>query len=216
MRNLTSQDFAKLWPNGPKLLVSGILTAQPAVFPKFGITTALRLCHFLAQISHECGCGHEMTESLNYSASSLLSQWPSHFTHETAAKYGRTDGHPANSVAIANLAYGGRMGNAHSSPEDPLGDGYRFIGRGLIQITGYDDYYEVGKRCGLDLIKDPELANSPLHALAVAGAYWDWRDINLSADMDDVVGVTRRINGGTIGLPERRMWLARVKKVIGL
>lgn len=210
MRNLTRTDLHQLWPSASKDLVAGILATQETAFRIAGITKAIRLAHFMAQLSHESGGGTILAESLNYSAEALLRQWPTHFSQVQAGKYGRTASHRANQEAIANLAYGGRMGNINP------GDGWRYRGRGLIQITGRDGYANVGRIAGLDLVSQPDIAFDPEHAFIVAGAFWHWKGLNDEADRDSIRDVTLRVNGGTIGLAEREKWLIKCKKVIGL
>ena len=219
VRNLTPLDFAHLWPQGSKSLIGGILATQGAVWPAFGVTKALRLAHFMAQISHESGGGTVVVESLDYSAHALLVQWPTRFTAAQAQQYGRTVGHAADQRRIADLAYGGRMGNA----KPPSDDGYDFRGRGLLQITGRDGYLTVGKRCGLDLIHHPDLIVDPAHALAVAADEFRASGCLPYCDADDVVSVSGLVNCGKIvapekinGLSSRTAWLGKWKAQLGI
>jgi putative chitinase len=167
----------------------------------FDITDApLRAEHFLAQTLHETGGLRILVENLNYSAPRLMQVWPSRFkTIEDA----RTVEH--NPRALANRVYGGRMGNVE--PED----GWRYIGRGLLQLTGRSSYARVGKALGLDLVGFPSLVLESENALKVAGSEWVASLCNVSADADDLERVTRKINGGLIGLAERREWLNKVR-----
>jgi putative chitinase len=162
-----------------------------------------RLHYFLAQLGHESeGLTHK-EENLNYSATGLMKTWPSRFpTLEFAKKYER------NPEKIANFVYGGRMGNVNP------GDGYRFRGRGYIQLTGRETYRDIGRIAGLDLESNPELASKPEHAVRIACAYWNWKRINPSCDAGDFTEVTRKINGGTIGLPDRLNWLDKVQRLL--
>lgn len=163
----------------------------------------LRLAHFLAQVCHETGGLTILIENLNYTTSRrLMEVWPSRFrTVVSTLPYLR------NPRALANKVYGGRMGNV-----DP-DDGWKYIGRGLLQITGREHYARNGQVLCIPLENDPSLAIDPKHALAVALETWRWKNCDVSADADDVVGVTRKINGGLIGLADRRRWLERTKSM---
>jgi putative chitinase len=167
----------------------------------FGVLDSkLRADHFLSQILHETGGLHVLVENLNYSAARLMVVWPSRFKTLEDAK---TCEH--NPRALANRVYGGRMGNL----ED--GDGWRYIGRGLLQLTGRSSYARAGAALGLDLVGYPSLAIDPAQALRVAGCEWHALRCNEAADANDVELVTRRVNGGAIGLLERATWLQKVR-----
>lgn len=196
-------------------LVNGIISTQSGAFAKFGITQNIHIVHLMAQISHESGDGHEMTESLNYKPSALLAQWPSHFTPTQATTYGRTDTHPADQKMIGELAYGGRMGNAPAPSED----GYKYRGRGFIQTTGKNGYAQLRELTGLDLINTPELVNDPTHAFECAVAeFVSYPNMLEHCELDDLLAVSALINVGhlvrsssaVIGYGERaaqlRLW----------
>lgn len=206
---LTLANLQKLWPHGDQHvpgLIEGIVAAAPAVFDKYGITTALVVAHVLGQFSEECGAGLEMVENLNYTAQGLQKTWPSHFSASMAARYAH------NPLGIADIAYGGRMGNA----PPPSEDGWNFRGRGLSQTTGRDAYAALAAKVGLDLVADPDLISDPAHALQCGVA--DFVQICGClpfAEKDDIVGVTKHLNGGLIGLADRRAWVARWKKELG-
>lgn len=171
-----------------------------------GILSHQRLAHFLAQTCHESGGFSALAENLNYSAASLQAVWPSHFpTPAVAAAYARQPG------KIANRAYAGRMGNG----DEAGGDGWRFRGRGLIQLTGRANYAATAAATGLDLVAHPELAETSDGAVATACHFWTAHGLNALADSDDVEAITRRINGGLNGLAERRAALARAKAYLG-
>jgi putative chitinase len=162
-----------------------------------------RLAHFLAQCLHETAGLLLRAENMNYRAERLMEVWPNRFPNlEDARPYAN------NPEALANLVYGGRMGN--SEP----GDGWRYIGRGLLQLTGRKNYQDVGAKLGLTLTAIPEMASSSQHCLSIAGAYWEMNGLNQLADKDDIVAVTRRLNGGTHGLNSRKIWLNKVRKFI--
>lgn len=208
MRNLTEKDLKALWPKASPELVAGILTTQEKAFELAGITKAIRLAHFMAQLSHESGGGTILAENLNYSARRMTEVWPKRFpTIAAATPFSK------NPKALAIRTYGGRMGNREGTE-----DGWTYRGRGLIQITGRDGYANVGKEAGLDLVNHPDLAYNPEHAFLVAAAFWKWKGsrMNQNADRDDLIGVTKLVNGGTNGLEDRRHWLAKCKRVIGI
>jgi putative chitinase len=164
-----------------------------------------RLAHFLAQVCHETGGLTVLVENLHYRAERLLQVWPSRFpTLDAALPF---EGNPR---ALANKVYGGRMGNV-----DP-DDGWKYIGRGLLQITGRDHYARVGKALGIDLVGQPQLAISPDYALRIALETWRASGCDAPADADDIEQVTRKINGGRIGLADRKAWLVKTKTVLGV
>lgn len=167
----------------------------------FGILDSkLRSDHFLAQVLHESGALRLAVENLNYSAKRIRQVWPSRFASIETARHFAND--PA---ALANAVYGGRMGNV-----DP-GDGWEFRGRGLLQLTGKDAYRAIGQRIYVDLLTDPDVVLLPEHVLRASGAVWTWKGCNVQADKDSLIGVTRSINGGVIGLPDREVWLQKVR-----
>lgn len=172
-------------------------------FSAYGITTPLRLAHFMAQ-THVESCGYSrLVENLNYSARRLTQVWPSRFpTLASAQPYAN------NPQALANKVYGGRMGNTKP------GDGWKHIGRSLKMITGAENYAKCAARTGLDLIDHPELAAVPEHSVHIACDYWGSHYLNALADRDDVLAITKAINGGTIGLADRKYQLVRAKALI--
>lgn len=174
---------------------------------RYGIDTVARQAHFLAQVMHESSNLAVMVENLNYKPSGLLATFNTpdikRFSEEDAERLGRTDEHPANQREIALHAYNGRMGNAVDSE-----DGWRFRGRGPIQLTGRANYARCGAAIGYDLISSPELLQEP--DVGCMAAAWFWAEgnplgINLNkfADTADVGAITRAINGGKKGLVER-------------
>ncbi len=197
MRPLTLSDFQSTgWPvSTPSIqaLVNGILTTQESVFAKHGITKDIHIVHMMAQFSHECGKGTDLTESLNYRPSVLLSQWPSHFTSAQAQAYGRTTDHPANQKMIGELAYGGRMGNAPTPSED----GYKYRGRGLIQTTGKEGYAALATLTGLDLVNSPEIVTDPTYALECGvSEFVHYPQMLAHCEADDLLAVSSLINVG--------------------
>jgi putative chitinase len=185
-----------------------------ALFRKYGITTKLRLAHFLAQICHESGGLAIEYESGNYSAERLMEifgvgRHSAKITEAEARKLAR------NGQAIFERVYG--LGNPKKAKElgnTKPGDGYRYRGTGLMQTTGRYNFRTVGKKCGVDFEKHPDLVLSAEHALKPALVEWNAGKLNVAADRDDIVAITKRINGGTNGLADRRSWLAKLKKAI--
>jgi len=225
MRFLTLSDFQHTgWNvNNEDVLtiVNGILNRQQDVFARFGITRDIHIVHMMAQFSHECGEGKNMTESLNYKPSALLAQWPTHFTPAQAQAYGRTADHPANQKMIGELAYGGRMGNA----PPPSEDGFTFRGRGLIQTTGKAGYKELGDLVDLDLVGSPELIIDPNHVLECGVAEFVHYPQMLShCEADDLLAVSSLINLGhvvnnpnkVIGFDDRKAQLKLWKHQYGI
>jgi putative chitinase len=225
MRFLTLSDFqATSWHVGqPDVLaiVNGILTNQQTVFAKHNITKDIHIVHMMAQFSHECGEGNEMTESLNYKPSALLAQWSKHFTPAQAQAYGRTADHPADQKMIGELAYGGRMGNAPTPSED----GFNYRGRGLIQTTGKQAYADLAALTGLDLTGSPELVTDPTHALECGVAeFVHYPQMLAHCEADDLLAVSSLINVGhivsdpakVIGYQERKAQLALWKHQYGI
>lgn len=170
-----------------------------------GLDTPLRRAHFMAQLAHESAGFTRLVENLNYSADGLRRTWPSRFTAAQALQYGRRP------EAIANRVYGNRLGNGGEA----TGDGWRYRGRGYLQLTGRANYREFGQRLGVDLEANPDRAAEPEIAMRIAESYWLHKGLHLLADMDDLEGITRRINGGLNGLDDRRRWLAKFKTEYG-
>ena len=174
-----------------------VIAQLPDTMAKFELNTPLRLAHFLAQAGHESGGFKAVNENLNYGAKGLLGIFKKYFpTPEKAALYERKP------EKIANLVYGGRMGNG---PE-ATGDGYKFRGRGFIQLTGRDNYVAFSKSINEDLTMTPDLVATKYPLLSAA---WFFHKNGLHKIADKgatdavVTEVTKRVNGGTIGLPDR-------------
>jgi putative chitinase len=168
-------------------------------FERFQIDTPMRQASFIGQCGHECGNFKVLEENLNYRAATLLKLFPRTprrawgFTPEEAAAYERQP------KKIANRIYGNRMNNR----DEASGDGWRFRGRGCIQLTGSANYHHAGKALGVDFIMEPDLVATPKYAAMTAGWFWNTHKINQYADVQDWVTMTKRINGGTIGLDDR-------------
>lgn len=174
----------------------------------YGITTPQRLAAFLAQVGHESAGFTRTVENLNYSAQGLLATWPSRFTPELAAALARKP------QLIAEHVYAGRMGNGPKG----TGDGWRYRGRGLIQVTGKANYEAVGELllrhdCP-NLVRMPEVLAEPKWAALSAAAYWHDHDLNDLADRGAFDQITRRINGGNTGAADRRARYERAKRAL--
>jgi putative chitinase len=151
---------------------------------------------------------------MNYDFDGLTKTFGTHrITHKRAREICRVQGRAADQEAIANTVYGGAWGKKNLGNIEPE-DGWRYRGRGLIQITGRGMYNQRGKLLGIDLVAKPELVFDPSHALEIAAAYWKSRGCNQLADKhDDARAVTKAINGGYNGLADRERWLKKTRKV---
>ena len=174
-----------------------VIAQIPDTAKKFNITNPLRLAHFLAQCGHESGGFKSVSENLNYSAKGLKDTFKKYFISEAAATP-----YAKNPEKIASKVYGGRMGNGDESTKE----GYKFRGRGYIQLTGKDNYKNFTKFIGEDCIGNPDLVATK-YPLASAAFFFDsnklWSICDKGADDATVTSVTKRVNGGTIGLPDR-------------
>ncbi|OAN50699.1 glycoside hydrolase family 19 protein [Magnetospirillum moscoviense] len=173
---------------------------------EFSIDSPARLAAFLAQVAHESGSLARLIENLNYSAQGLLAAWPKRFTPDLAAVYARQP------VAIANRVYADRMGNG----DEASGDGWRYRGRGMIQLTGRATYAACGSDLGLALVDQPDQLIEPAPAARSAAWFWHTRDLNALADAGDFDAITRRINGGLTGQTDRRKHHAHAMAALGL
>lgn len=175
-------------------------------FERFDISTPLRQAAFIGQCGHECGNFKVLEENLNYRAETLMRLWPKRFpTLEVANQYAR------NPKKIANKVYASRMGNR----DEASGDGYRFRGRGCIQLTGHANYFHAGKALGVDFVMEPDLVATPKYAALTAGWFWSTHKCNEFANKSDWVGLTKKINGGTIGLDDRIKHINHALSVLG-
>jgi putative chitinase len=174
-----------------------VIAMLPDTMAKFEINTPLRLSHFLAQAGHESGNFRLVKENLNYSAKGLMGIFKKYFPTEALAK-----SYERKPEKIANKVYGGRMGNG----DEASGDGAKFCGRGYIQLTGKTNYQAFFKSMELDVNSDPTLVATK-YALASAAWFWSKNGLNKLADGGAteavVTSITKRVNGGTIGLDDR-------------
>jgi putative chitinase len=162
-----------------------------------------RAAHFWGQVLHETSGLTVLVENLNYSAKRLTEVWPSRFpTLDQAQPFAHSP------QALANKVYAGRNGNR--LPDD----GWIFRGRGFLQLTGRGNYERIGQAVGLDLVHNPDWVTWPEFGLLVAAEYWRQAGCNELADQDDIVKVTRAINGGLTGLDDRKLWLGRARSIV--
>lgn len=188
------------------------LDAIVATCQEFEINTDKRIAGFLAQTSHESGGYTMLTENLNYRATTLAACWPNRFAVIGPDKKPKRDEKGAliptkvaQSIAgkpelIANMVYSGRMGNGPAES----GEGWKYRGRGLKQLTGKDNYARCGHALGVDLVGNPDLLLEPLYAARSAGWFWKANNLSAFADVDDIKGMTKKINGGYIGIVQRQ------------
>ena len=198
---ITTQQLLQILPNAGRqagVFVPVLNTAMG----KYGIVTRLRIAAFIAQIGHESGQLTRLVENLNYSAEGLMKTWPSRFDLVRATAAARKP------EQIANIVYAGRMGNTEP------GDGWKYRGRGLFQVTGRANYAACGEALGLDLINQPELLEQPKNACLSAAWFWATNGLNTLADADKFEAITRRINGGLNGQADRQALHARALKVL--
>jgi putative chitinase len=180
--------------------------ALSKVLPEYDITTPQRVAAFIAQCAHESGGFKALKENLNYQAASLCRVWPRLFpTIEIANQYAHKP------EMIANRAYGNRMGNG----DEASGDGYRYCGRGLIQLTGKDNYTAFAESIETPIEELPEYLSTFEGAVQSAAYFWSENNLNQYADSGDILTMTKRINGGTIGLEDRKKHYAHALHVLG-
>lgn len=177
-----------------------------------GLNTRARWAMWLAHCGHESQGFRKLGESFDYSPQRLLAVFPRYFTPEVAERLGRNGKHPADQHAIAEIVYGGRMGNRPGS-----GDAWRYRGGGLPHLTGRNNYAAGGKHLGLDLLADPDLIRTNRrYAAKIAAWFWDENSINNYADAGDLEGATKAINGGVNGMDDRRVRYQRAMAVLGI
>jgi len=175
-----------------------------ATFQKYNISTSKREAAFIGQCSVESANFTHLQENLNYSAQRLTQVWPSRFPNISMAQP-----YANNPEKLANFVYAGRMGNLQD------GDGWKFHGRGLIQLTGRENYANCGSSIGVDIIDNPDLLLTPKYATLSAGWFWNKHGLNLLADAQEYGTMTRRINGGTTALDERIAKITKALQVLG-
>lgn len=205
---ITAEQLKEVCPNAKQEIVEAIANNLDLLSEYYEINTPLRLAHFLAQCAHESGGFRLMKENLNYSADGLNKIFP---------KYFKNAGRDANAYArnpekIANVVYASRMGNG--PPES--GDGWKFCGRGLIQLTGRSNYESLAETLEMPLDEAVEYLETAGGALESAAWFWANNGLNEIADTDDIVRATKKVNGGTIGLEDRKHHLEELKEIMGI
>jgi putative chitinase len=180
--------------------------AMMELLPQYDIVTEQRVAGFIAQCSHESLEFTILEENLNYSDKGLLATFPKYFRDRSPEAYARKP------EAIANVVYANRMGNG----SEKSGDGWKFRGRGVIQLTGHDNYSNFGKDVGMDVDKVIKYLGTKKGALHSACWYWNSRNLNAVADSGDVVKMTKLINGGTIGLEDRKKHYEHALEILGV
>ena len=189
---LTRNQLAQLIPGNP--YVDEWHEALSQLLPDYDINTPNRIAAFIAQCSHESAAFKFLKENLNYRAESLMRVWPRHFPNiEVARQYAHKQ------EKIANRAYANRMGNS----DEASGDGWRFLGRGLIQLTGRNNYEAFAESIETPVEEIPEYLATFEGAAQSACWFWETNNLNKWADTGDIVTLTKKINGGTIGLEDR-------------
>jgi putative chitinase len=204
---LTLSQLKQLLPKNP--YVEHWHHALEQLFPDYDINTPKRMAAFIAQCSHESGGFMVLKENLNYKPASLRKLFSKYFpTDELAQQYCSK---PNKQTAIANRIYGNRMGNGDESS----GDGYRFCGRGLIQLTGRSNYQSFADSLEMNINDVPEYLATFEGAAQSACWFWETNGLNKYADAGDILTLTKRINGGTIGLEDRKKHYDHALHVLG-
>ncbi|MGE5340972.1 MAG: glycoside hydrolase family 19 protein [Candidatus Omnitrophota bacterium] len=179
-----------------------------AALARFSIDVPARAAAFLAQVAHESGELNRLVENLNYSAQRLMQIWPKHFpTLEIAQQYEK------NPEKLANNIYSNRLGNG----DETSGDGWKYRGRGLIQLTGKSNYMMADKVLNANLVGAPDLVAQPEFASLTAAHFWKSNGLNELADKNDdnnFIQITKKINGGTVGLDERKAYWTKARQVL--
>lgn len=191
---ITKEQLIDFFEDTDEEIVEAFLKPFNDTFEKFEINTPQRISMFLAQVGHESAGLKARKENLNYSADGLERIFPKYFRTVNPSEYARKP------EKIANRVYANRMGNG----DEESGDGYRYCGRGLIQLTGKTNYQAFAEYMEMTLEQIVEYLETEEGAAMSAGWFWDSRDLNDWADKGDVVTVTKKINGGTIGLEDRK------------
>jgi putative chitinase len=202
---LTKEQLAQLIPGNP--YVDYWHSAMERCLPDYDINTPQRVAAFMAQCGHESGNFKFLKENLKYRAASLTKVWPKYFPNMDIANQ-----YAGNEEKIANRAYAGRMGNG---PEES-GDGWRFCGRGLIQLTGRNNYQNFADSIETDINDIPAYLATFEGAVQSACWFWETNKLNQWADKGDMLTLTKRINGGTLGLDDRIKHYQHALHVMGL
>ncbi len=193
--DFTKEQLAQMIPGNPYL--DHWFHALDEILPEYEINTPARVAAFIAQCAHESGGFRALKENLNYKAATLRKIFPKYFPDDAIAN--RYASMPNKQEAIANRVYANRMGNG---PEES-GDGYRYCGRGLIQLTGKENYTWFAASLEIPVEEAAEYLQTFEGAVQSACWFWETNNLNQWADKGDILTLTKRINGGTIGLEDR-------------
>ena len=202
---LSKEQLAQLIPGNP--YVDYWHSAMERCLPDYDINTPQRVAAFMAQCGHESGNFKFLKENLKYRAQSLVKVWPKYFPNMDIANQ-----YAGNEEKIANRAYANRMGNG---PEES-GDGWRFCGRGLIQLTGRNNYQNFADSIETDINDIPHYLATFEGAVQSACWFWETNNLNKWADTGDMLTLTKRINGGTLGLDDRIKHYKHALHVLGV
>jgi putative chitinase len=200
---IRQDQLAQILPGNP--YVEHWCDALNKILPDYDVSTPQRVAAFLAQTAHESGGYSALHENLNYKAESLCKVWPSHFTAAIANDYAH------NPERIANRVYAGRMGNG----DEASGDGWNFCGRGLLQVTGRVNYQAFADSVGMNITDVPAFLQTFEGAVQSACWFWENNNLNAYADSGDFVTMTKKINGGTLGLDDRTARYRHAMQVFG-
>jgi len=203
--NFTKEQLAQLIPGNQ--YVDHWYDALNEILPEYEINTPQRVAAFIAQCAHESGGFKALKENLNYKAASLRRVFPKYFPDDAIAAAYANKGE-----MIANRVYANRMGNG----DEHSGDGYRYCGRGLVQLTGKDNYSWFAASLEMPVEDVPEYLATFEGAVQSACWFWETNNLNQWADKDDILTMTKRINGGTIGLEDRKKHYEHAKHVFGV
>jgi putative chitinase len=200
---ITLQQLSNFFEDTDDSVLANFVDPINKVIDDFEVNTLQRLSMFLAQVGHESGGLTKLHENLNYKADRLAQIFPKYFRDVDTSEFAH------NPEKIANRVYANRMGNG----SEDSGDGYRFRGRGAVQLTGKSNYLACGKDLQVDLEANPDWLETPEGAILSAAWFWDQHDLNDLSDDGDVLTVTKKINGGTIGLEERKALYEEALKI---
>lgn len=201
---LTFEILKKICPLTPDATIKNFIDPLNAGLALNGITTKLRVCHFLAQILEESQYLTRLSENLNYNAKGLLNTFHTHFTPDEVANFEHKP------ELIANRVYSNRNGNG----DEKSGDGWKYRGRGFLMTTFESNYSALSKSMNIDFVKNPDLLSTPKYAIDSALYFWTSHKLNAYADSDDIKHITNIINGGTNGLDIRTALLEHCKTII--
>ena len=200
---ITKEQLSQLIPKNPYL--DQWYEALSVLLPDYEINTPNRIAAFIAQCAHESASFTALHENLNYRSETLSKVWPKKFPASVADQYAHKP------EAIANRAYASRMGNG----DEASGDGWRYCGRGLIQLTGKDNYTAFADSIGITPEEVSDYVQTFEGAAQSACWFWETNNLNQYADSGDIETMTKRINGGTLGLEDRKKHYEHAKHILG-